>query len=258
MKIYTKKGDEGETFIGRGYFHKFDLQIETVGAIDEALADICLAAETIKEEKNGIAGVLETVESKIKRLESMEHQLIGHVSDLESAVHVLDGESIATMLFKIGAALHNGPKKDGITVIKFADSYKTAKLEEAIDNYTEELPPLKNFIIPSGGPSAQLFRARASVRRAERKMVELQNKGRQAYCYEQKHGWKWLIYYLVSSLREFGVPLPVVSVNEAVLHKQEFDLWNEIRYLNRLSDFLFTAARYTMHVLGKKETIWKP
>jgi cob(I)alamin adenosyltransferase len=31
-----------------------------------------------------------------------------------------------------------------------------------------------------------------------------------------------------------------------------------IKYLNRLSDYLFTLARYTSHLLGAEEIPWKP
>ena len=43
------------------------------------------------------------------------------------------------------------------------------ELEEWIDEYTEELPPLETFILPGGGAiAAQIPVARATCRRAER------------------------------------------------------------------------------------------
>jgi cob(I)alamin adenosyltransferase len=45
----------------------------------------------------------------------------------------------------------------------------TAQLEREMDQHTEQLPPLANFILPGGGPAAAAIHlARSVCRRAER------------------------------------------------------------------------------------------
>jgi cob(I)alamin adenosyltransferase len=59
----------------------------------------------------------------------------------------------------------------GHEVIKEED---IAALERELDAFNAELPPLKEFILPGGGPAAAACHlARAVCRRAERQMVRL-------------------------------------------------------------------------------------
>jgi len=86
-------------------------------------------------------------------------------------------------------------------------------LEEWIDTFTEELPELFSFILPTGGKlAAQLHVARTVCRRAERRCVGL--------------------------------------VDAKVCDP------NAVKYLNRLSDFFFSAARYTNHKEGKSDLLY--
>ena len=51
------------------------------------------------------------------------------------------------------------------------------RLENELDYLNKDLPPLKDFILPGGGPaSAACHLARTIVRRAERRVLTLKNK----------------------------------------------------------------------------------
>lgn len=54
------------------------------------------------------------------------------------------------------------------------DAEYVARLERRLDGFNAELPPLKEFILPAGGPgTAAAHLARAVCRRAERRMTRL-------------------------------------------------------------------------------------
>ncbi|MCH7633553.1 MAG: cob(I)yrinic acid a,c-diamide adenosyltransferase, partial [Proteobacteria bacterium] len=98
----------------------------------------------------------------------------------------------------------------GTTLIP--DSYIDG-LEADLDMLNENLPPLKDFILPGGSDSAaRCHLARTVCRRAERRVVAL--------AHDE-------------------------DVNPAT-----------IRYLNRLSDFLFVAARVIARADGGAEVLW--
>lgn len=105
-------------------------------------------------------------------------QAIGEVDELNSFVGVLlaediPGEARDTLtgvqhaLFDLGGEL----AVPGSTVI--TPEY-VAALEQALDGLNRELPPLKEFILPSGGPAAAACHvARSVCRRTERRLVSL-------------------------------------------------------------------------------------
>ena len=104
-------------------------------------------------------------------------QAMGDIDELNCAigailVHPLDDEMRAGLLdvqhalFDIGGEL-------SIPGAAFVDDAYVEALERRLDAFNADLPPLKEFILPGGGPAAVACQtARAVCRRAERRLVE--------------------------------------------------------------------------------------
>ncbi|KAL5017032.1 hypothetical protein ScPMuIL_006621 [Solemya velum] len=183
-KIYTKTGDKGTsgTFSGERR-PKDNIIFEALGTTDELSSAIGLAAEFCRDANHPFTDKLETVQC---------------------------------VLQDVGSCLATPPisaRDSHLKKTEFDRKY-VDNLESWIDLYTKELPPLKNFILPSGGKSAcSLHLARSICRRAERHVATLTRSG---------------------------------------------DIEVEpLKYLNRLSDFLFTVARFAAAREGKEEVIYR-
>jgi cob(I)alamin adenosyltransferase len=136
MSIYTGRGDEGETDLrDMSRVSKSSHRIEAYGSVDEA---------------NALLGTIRPT---------------GH-GDVDDLL-----ETIQNHLHIVQADLANpDPDPDDPQV----ESDHTAELEDRIDAFDEELEPLTSFILPGGGEAgAALHHARAVVRRAERRVVDL-------------------------------------------------------------------------------------
>src|SRR5690606_36391419 len=117
-KIYTKTGDKGtSSLLGGTRVPKFHIRLECYGTVDELNSHIGLIRDSVPNE------------SVVTLLERVQHTL-----------------------FKIGSHLANEKPQERETPV-FSHSDITV-LEQVIDEYTQELPPLKNFILPGGHPVA--------------------------------------------------------------------------------------------------------
>jgi len=178
-KIYTKTGDGGKSSLFTGERRpKSDELFEVLGTIDELSSNIGLA--------------MAHADPKLAYNEQLQRiQCI--LQDIGSLV----------------ATPHSSARKSHKDRVVFSSRH-TNELEEWIDEYTKELPALENFILPGGSvTSSTLHVARAVCRRAERKLVNVEEVDAEA-----------------------------------------------LKYLNRLSDFLFTLARYAAKLDGVEETIY--
>lgn len=138
MKIYTKTGDKGETgLFGGPRVRKDHPRIDAYGTVDEL---------------NSVLGLARAA---------------GTDSEIDRLLAQMQNE-----LFSVGAELAApNPDQKGLRVIA---QQHIESLEQAIDHFETELPPLKQFILPAGTPAAAaLHLARTVCRRAERCVVAL-------------------------------------------------------------------------------------
>ena len=177
LKVYTKVGDQGKTKQVTGKMvAKYDPQIQTLGALDELQSWL---------------GV--TVANLSPACQGLEEKLI----KLEREMYELQADLVVKRHHTITLA-------------------EVTYMEEQIDAWTEELPEMKEFILPGGSKtSANLQYARARARTSERVCV----------LYADESG-------------------EVKS--------------DSLKYLNRLSDYLFVMARYANLLEGVADVKSKP
>lgn len=158
--------------------------------------------------------------SRLNKFDIRIHCL-GEVDELNSFVGLVMSESlpeaakndlkhIQHLLFNLGGELAT----PGFSLI---NDEHISWLEQRLDNYNDDLQPLKEFILPGGSKAATYTHlARAISRRAERCVCHLNN---------------------------------LLEEDKKHLHCQQF--------LNRLSDYLFTLARHLNHSFGVNDVLWQ-
>jgi cob(I)alamin adenosyltransferase len=175
-KIYTKKGDKGNTSLLDGPARKDQFVFTVLNSVDRLSVDL-------------------------GRVQQHERDIRDLITELQQFFVVL-GSVISTTDQKTVEALERAAK-----VEREAEVF-IAQLEADIDYRTEKLPQLRNFLLPQGKPAAlDAHSARVSCRQAESCFVAL-----------------------------------------------ELTLPNAQALLNRLSDWLFTLARWhSEHELAFQE-----
>ncbi len=180
-KIYTRTGDDGSTGMADGSrLSKANNLFSVMGDIDELNSHIGLVRAQLQQTKD----------QSISEEFSQSLVIIQH------------------LLFNIGGELAM-PEYEGVSTMHIE------WLEQKIDTMNSTLPPLKDFILPTGSVLvSQLHVARSVCRRAERQAVLLK---------EQR---------------------PSAIRNTA------------ISFINRLSDWLFVAARFCTDPEQISEVLW--
>ena len=138
-RVYTKRGDKGETdLLGGSAARKDSLKVESYGCIDEASSFIGLARYYTKNK---------VMKERLKGIQNKMLVLGGFLASDEKGKEMM---------------------KDQI------QESDIKLLEEYIDEYNQKLPPLRHFILPGDDEVAAHFHvARTVVRRAERRIVSL-------------------------------------------------------------------------------------
>jgi cob(I)alamin adenosyltransferase len=179
MKIYTKKGDEGNTqLLGGSRVKKNHVRLECYGTIDELNA------------------------------------FIGNIYDQDIvSFHKEILLKIQNQLFNLGSCIAFDGGKENMKLPNIKDK-NVEMLENAIDKMDSLLPTLKNFILPSGlSIVSKCHIARTVCRRAERHLVSL------------------------------SIVEDIDSIH--------------LKYLNRLSDYLFVLGRFILNENDIDEIEWQ-
>ena len=172
-KVYTKTGDDGSTSLSDGTrIKKNSSRIKSIGSIDELNASLGIVLSSKP---------VEIISKLLYKIQNDLFNLGGEISTIDKNLNLVTSEDIQM-------------------------------IEESIDNLNNELPPLKEFIMPRGSEVvSRLHFSRTICRRAEVDLVSLSQ---------------------------------IEKINS-----------NHLRYLNRLSDYLFVSARY-QNSLGKNNEIF--
>ncbi|WP_201574590.1 cob(I)yrinic acid a,c-diamide adenosyltransferase [Psychrobacter sp. H8-1] len=204
-KIYTRTGDDGSTGMADGSrVSKADNLFSVMGDIDELNSHIGLVRSHLTQAVT-TASTDQSAQKKLpERLEPKRLEQ-GDQGDLDFAQALV---IIQHLLFNIGGELAM-PEYEGVNATHIE------WLEQQIDAMNTTLPPLKDFILPTGSVLvSQLHVARSVCRRAERQAVLLQQQRPEA-------------------IRSTA-----------------------ISFINRLSDWLFVAARFCTDPEQVSEVLW--
>jgi cob(I)alamin adenosyltransferase len=140
--FYTSRGDDGSTgLLGEGRVSKADSRIEALGTVDEATAALGVARATCQSS--------------------------------ESAAWLLQIQrDCYGVMAEVAANAENAEK------FRTIDQIRVAWLEEQTDRLSQIVQIPRDFILPGDSQAgASLDMARAIVRRAERRLVELSEGG---------------------------------------------------------------------------------
>src|SRR5262249_44290794 len=133
-KIYTRTGDDGTTGLGDGSR---------------------VPKDSLRVEAYGTVDELNSVLGVLLAIPGLPPAIGECLTEVQHELFDMGGELCIPGHRAIGAE-------------------QIARLERTLDGFNDELPPLKEFILPGGGPSAAACHlARTVARRAERRVVTL-------------------------------------------------------------------------------------
>jgi len=204
MKLYTRTGDEGYTVMCA--LNGKSRRIAKDSPLLAALGDL--------DELNSCLGLCLAEATRINHI-NVHDALAGRQNDLFTV-----GVMLAAM------AVESRP------TVRLND-HAVFDIERQLDAVCQDLPELKNFILPGGGELAcRLHLARTVCRRAERTVLN-------ALSVMTREG----LDVAGATWGELAPPAPA----EAGIRQ----------FINRLSDLLFALARLANRDSGEPDVIWK-
>lgn len=162
-RVYTRTGDGGTTrLVGGQEVKKSHVRIEAYGTVDELGVWIGYAREAT-------IGLADRAREGAGPADAREKD--DTIAGIElCAQHLM---YIQNLLFSLGSELATR-LEDHWEGMKKAQATDVEYLENLIDRYNDNLPPLEDFILAGGGsPSLALHGCRVVARRAERVMQTL-------------------------------------------------------------------------------------
>lgn len=146
-RVYTRTGDKGTTrLVGGSEVSKDDIRIESYGTVDEL---------------NAVIGLVRTFLAQQPFSAVDRARLDAPLAEVQND------------LFDLGADLAT-PAADRWPGMQRLGPADATRMEVWIDSFNDELPPLKEFVLPGGGVVGSfLHQARTVCRRAERIVVTL-------------------------------------------------------------------------------------
>ena len=156
------------------------------------------------------------------RVPKSDHRVeaMGAVDELSAVLGVAISDWYFEPIKPLVLAVQNDLFDLGADLSTFSDRIsddKINRLEKELEPFNSVLPPLKEFVLRGGSPHAANLHLACTVCRRAERRV-------------------------VSVCSEWGQP---------------FNSVNMLRYLNRLSDWLFVMARWYNYFRGTKEEVWK-
>jgi cob(I)alamin adenosyltransferase len=218
--IYTRTGDKGISGLYNGdRVNKDSVYFECLGDIDELNSNLGLVKAFWKEEFG---------EPKLYNAPGAGAMFYKHEKCIDSGKYY-EWFVLGEYIHKIQCILMNistqiaTPFKDDLEIwlSKVGISKEIiTEIEKNIDRLDSILPPLKNFVVPSGNKLiSQIHVCRSITRRCERRYVSIRN-----------------------------------SESSIELLKDQLNI--PMKYLNRLSDYLFVLSRFVAMTLEIEEDLF--
>ena len=237
MKLYTKTGDTGSSSLYNGTRKcKNDIIFSILGDLDELNCNLGLVKAFYDE-------IMNTQDIKLYSAPGAGAMFYKHLPGIDSGkyyewfslkeiIHkiqciIMDISSfIATPPYdstqKISGSMESHLEK-WVSKVGFSNENYTL-LEKDIDRLEEIVPPIKNFVVPSGNKLiSQIHVVRAITRRCERNIIDM---------YESHTDYTG-VYPLIDN-----------------------QVSNVRIYLNRLSDYFFVLSRFVGMTLNVEEDLY--